>query len=272
MEPLARATPRIFAAIDNFAAKNDVRYYLNGICIQRNPAGGIVVVATDGHVFGAIDDPDGWIADGHDELIVARPTRRMVSAIKGKHKLLIPVDRLLIMKNCQVLACGQDVPPFDPMSFFSDVSEIVDAKFPDWRRVIPKRSVASESEPEAPPPGEPYFGHTKLGQFVAAAEMLCEGKSGGNACMHTETFGPSSGSIVRISSSTIEPGRFIGVIMPTRVEGIEITLPEWTKQDAAPAPAPGPVPAPDPDPAPEKPRYRFRGSQLVEPVAQSEAA
>lgn len=48
MELLARVTPRIFAAIDCLAAKNDVRYYLNGICIQRNPAGGIVVVATDG--------------------------------------------------------------------------------------------------------------------------------------------------------------------------------------------------------------------------------
>lgn len=268
MEPLARVTPRIFAAIDNFAAKNDVRYYLNGICIQRNPAGGIVVVATDGHVFGAIDDPDGWIADGHNELIVARPTKRMVSAIKGKHKSLVPVDRLLIMKNCQVLACGEDVPPFDSASVFSDASEIIDAKFPDWRRVIPKRLVAGESEPEAAPPAAPYFGHTKLGQFVAAAEMLCEGKAGSSAYMHTETFGPSAGSIVRISTSTIEPGRFIGVIMPMRVDGVELTMPDWTKQEAAPAP----IPAPAPEPVPEKPRYRFRGSKLVEAIAQPEAA
>ena len=270
MEPLARVTPRIFAAIDNFAAKNDVRYYLNGICIQRNPAGGIVVVATDGHVFGAIDDPDGWIADGHNELIVARPTKRMVSAIKGKHKILVPVDRLLIMKNCQVLACGQDVPPFDPMSFFSDASEIIDGKFPDWRRVIPKRAVTGDSEPETVPLGQPYFGHSKIGQFVAAAEMLYEGKSRGDAYVHTETFGPSAGSIVRIGSSTIGPGRFIGVIMPTRVEGVELTLPEWTKQEAAPTPKPAPAAAPEP--VPEKPRYRFRGSQLVEPVSQPEAA
>lgn len=269
MEPLARVTPRIFAAIDNFAAKNDIRYYLNGICIQRNPAGGIVVVATDGHVFGAIDDPDGWIADGHNELIVARPTKRMVSAIKGKQKILIPVDRLLIMKNCQVLACGQDVPPFDPMSFFSDVSEIIDAKFPDWRRVIPRCTATGASEPETAPLGQPYFGHAKLGQFVAAAEML-EAKSGGSAYMHTETFGPNTASIVRISCSTIDPGRFIGVIMPIRVDGVELTLPEWTKQEAAPAPAP--VQATKPEPLPEKPRYRFRGGELIDQPAQPKAA
>lgn len=268
MEPLARVTPRIFAAIDNFAAKKDVRYYLNGICIQRNPAGGIVVVATDGHVFGAIDDPDGWIAEGHNELIVSRPTKRMISAIKGKQKILIPVDRLLIMKNCQVLACGQDVPPFDPMSFFSDASEIIDGKFPDWRRVIPKALVTADAQPEAQPLGAPYFGHSKLAQFVAAAEVLYDGKPHGSAYMHTETFGPNVGSIVRISSTTIKPGRFIGVIMPTRVEGVELTMPDWTKQEAAPAP----IPAPAPKPAPEKPRYRFRGSELVDQPAQPKAA
>lgn len=43
---------RLVAAICEFKAKNDIRYYLNGVYVEPLPAGGAVIVATNGHAMG----------------------------------------------------------------------------------------------------------------------------------------------------------------------------------------------------------------------------
>lgn len=42
-----------------FAATNDVRYYLNGVCIKPSKSGGALVAATDGHCLLVLHDPNG---------------------------------------------------------------------------------------------------------------------------------------------------------------------------------------------------------------------
>ncbi|WP_088211124.1 hypothetical protein [Shewanella sp. Shew256] len=46
-----------------FAAKNDVRYYLNGFHVKPHPEKGVILTATDGHCLVTIYDEDGF-SDG----------------------------------------------------------------------------------------------------------------------------------------------------------------------------------------------------------------
>ena len=59
METLARVSAKAFAAASFFQAVKDVRYYLNGVHIVPLESGGVHVVATDGHRFIVITDPNG---------------------------------------------------------------------------------------------------------------------------------------------------------------------------------------------------------------------
>lgn len=48
----------------HYMAKNDIRYYLNGICLRpmrSEHGGGVLGVATNGHVMGMWHDPDGVV-------------------------------------------------------------------------------------------------------------------------------------------------------------------------------------------------------------------
>lgn len=42
-----------------FASIHDVRYYLNGVCIQPSKSGGVLVMASDGHMALTLHDPHG---------------------------------------------------------------------------------------------------------------------------------------------------------------------------------------------------------------------
>ena len=46
-----------------FAAKNDVRYFLNGFHVKPHPEKGVILTATDGHCLVTIHDEDGF-SDG----------------------------------------------------------------------------------------------------------------------------------------------------------------------------------------------------------------
>lgn len=46
-----------------FAAKNDVRYFLNGFHVKPHPEKGVILTATDGHCLINIHDEDGF-SDG----------------------------------------------------------------------------------------------------------------------------------------------------------------------------------------------------------------
>lgn len=53
-----------------FVAKNDIRFYLNGINIRQldENTGGVMICASDGHRLIVVRDPDGWV---EEELTVA---------------------------------------------------------------------------------------------------------------------------------------------------------------------------------------------------------
>lgn len=150
MKHIATVPAALVKAAMLFQAKNDVRYYLNGIMITKSH-----IVATDGHVM--------FVSPYESDL---RPDEQMIIAIKGKipaktHNLELFYDD---ESNIGVARCVEvtpfnmkvrnritgefeDVPPtaaavldgqgHQQCAFFHKI----DGKFPDWERVVPTGEV-----------------------------------------------------------------------------------------------------------------------------------
>ena len=113
-------------AINKYAASSEeVRYYLNGVCLDIANGSG-VMVATDGHRLLASSFETG-AADG--KFIIPRP---LISKLKISRRSNTHVD---------VKIDGDRVTlDFDGETFGGN---LIDGTFPDWRRVIP-RDVSGE--------------------------------------------------------------------------------------------------------------------------------
>lgn len=114
-------------ALAQFAAKQDIRYYLNGFLIEPAPAniGGVFLVATDGHTGCFIHDPEGT-SDGIYNMQVPR-------LLLGQCK---PGDEALGIKRVtfdgHMATVGDDTGPI-----LAEKCLPIDGKFPDWRRILP---------------------------------------------------------------------------------------------------------------------------------------
>lgn len=105
-------------------AQQDLRYYLNGVLLVID-ANSVCAVATDGH-----------------RLAYAQADAQ--SAVGGKHEVIIP--RKTVLELSRLLADSDEVVTIDLASnqakfTFSDIvliTKLVEGKFPDYQRVIPK--------------------------------------------------------------------------------------------------------------------------------------
>ena len=100
------------------AAKNDIRYYLNGVHFESTPHG-IIAASTDGHRLLCINLPNEQ-AEGIKALI---PRALIEAAIKTKAPT---IDVMIEGANVTLSSMGQNVS-----------GSITDGVFPDFRRVIP---------------------------------------------------------------------------------------------------------------------------------------
>ena len=105
------------------AAKQDVRYYLNGLLFEWRDAS-LILVATDGHRLANIGlkaDIDG----NPGQAIVPAETVPILAKI-GAAMGPAPVTLTLHRNRLAVAWHGGDL-----------VSKLIDGKYPDWRRVVP---------------------------------------------------------------------------------------------------------------------------------------
>ena len=105
------------------AAKNDIRYYLNGVCIDVRTDSKLVIVGTDGHaMFVGVDDYEGeW--NGKQEQIII-PIKTVKHVLKNCNKKLSHIALESLLDGEMIL----DTSPFKP----------IDGKYPDYKKVIPK--------------------------------------------------------------------------------------------------------------------------------------
>lgn len=168
------------------AARKDVRYYLNGICVEVLPAR-IIYIGTDGHaLFACSHASENAEADcgtfilndaelkpylKHETLTLSKDGQHLTGEATGKRGETMPV-RL----------------------------KPVDARFPDWRRVVPRMEEMSGQ------PGQ--FNPQLLAAVDAAFEML-----GSNFGYHLTHNGPEH------SALALNPAfDALGVIMPMRCD------------------------------------------------------
>jgi hypothetical protein len=126
--------PRHLARLMPFKGMIDIRYYLNGIYVEKAERGGIYLVATDGHTMAIIHDATGKI-EGCENIIFS-VTPGLASAAKSatnRKNALVPY-RVCIDNSRLKVAC----PGSDTELFIQAGRPFVVGKYPDWKRSLPQ--------------------------------------------------------------------------------------------------------------------------------------
>lgn len=114
-----------------FTCKELSRYVLSAVRIEPHPKGGAVIIATDGHTMGIFHDIEGKCDEG--VTVSYRPEiARLAKAKKGIKRIMRvngEVDLLDRGKEDKLL-----------VRFFGAIE--TNAKFPDWKMVLPKEADA----------------------------------------------------------------------------------------------------------------------------------
>ena len=120
------------------AAKNDTRYYLNGVCLSfiHGEYPRIEIVSTDGHIISAFSDT----------LIYSEGEQT------SDYQIIVPLD---VVKNA-IKGCKHDTVILQSLDdgyyLLGDIRFLpIDAKFPEYRRVLPtcnSKPSAAQCNPE----------------------------------------------------------------------------------------------------------------------------
>lgn len=110
-------------------SSEETRYYLNGVCLTGPNA---TLVATDGHRLAAVGTGWGEYSQAL-ELIVPRRTCQVWRSLFAKPAHRIETASRGSQRRIEFKADGLTLR-----------SKTIDGKFPDWRRVVPKPSPATE--------------------------------------------------------------------------------------------------------------------------------
>lgn len=175
---------RYLKAVSYFAAKKDVRYYLNGVFIKNG-----LLAATDGHVLGVIESDD---IKGPDEGVILS-LQSVKGILKREHKKALMT---YITEGSHNYSGGD---PLAPLNW-------IEGRYPDFTRL--------QTDPEDTSGDAGQFNPELLGKFQKAAKALHGGKK------HCDSFmlhhnGVKMGAPVTINGKP----EFKGLVMPWRVKG-----------------------------------------------------
>jgi DNA polymerase-3 subunit beta len=159
------------------AAKNDVRYYLNGVHFESS-ANGMIAAATDGHRLLCINLP----AENAPNIKNLIPRALIEAAVKTKS---VYIEITIEGGNVTLASAGQSIS-----------GSITDGVFPDYRRVIPNSVSGIQGND---------FNNTYLVDFDKIGALI----EGGKASVLQN--GPGMSALVRFDNENA-----IGVIMPLR--------------------------------------------------------
>mgnify|MGYP001616049230 CR=1 FL=1 len=184
---------KILRALRHIAAKQDIRYYLNGVQFKAGP-GGKEYVATDGHKIGAFHE--GWEKDEHAQDLDIIIPRAVCAGIKLPKKTM-PAWLRPSGTHQWILESGGD----EPYQIF----HAIDGKFPEWQKVIPDKCRGTAGA----------YNWNYLAQFGACLkEVVGDGFS---VCLKQN--GEEAAIVTHPTAS------FLGVLMPMRMG--DFPLPGW---------------------------------------------
>lgn len=116
----------VIAAASHAMAKQDIRYYLNGMMLEKSSNGGVRVVATNGHHLIAIRSEKGTIKQRIKQQYII-PNKMIQSIVKSGKKG--GTVEFKISSNKSLSARVGDVTYHD---------KIIEGRFPEWERVLPQ--------------------------------------------------------------------------------------------------------------------------------------
>ncbi len=127
-------TTKYLPILEVFKAKHDIRYYLQGVNVEKAPQGGVYLVATDGHTMAVIYDKDGLI-EGRDSAIIAIEPGMAAAAKLAERKKTDRLNYAVIVRGTRAMVA---VPETDGLELFIQPGKcVIEAKFPNWRAVLP---------------------------------------------------------------------------------------------------------------------------------------
>jgi len=164
-------------AVSALAARDDIRYYLNGVLIEAS-AHTTRLVGTNGHVMGIYDNTEQENElDGRVSFIVPAAALALLKPAKNK------LDQLVIENNTLTVVGGASV------NFTA-----VEGKYPDYIRVIPEKVTGETAQ----------FNPDYVADFKKAHKLL-------NAKTFHIHHNGLGGAVVDFGLAN-----FLGVMMPLR--------------------------------------------------------
>ncbi|MDQ0035903.1 hypothetical protein J2W30_003676 [Variovorax boronicumulans] len=130
----ARFEARHVARLSPFMARNDIRYYLCGLCIEKAEQGCVYLITTDGHSMAVVYDATGTI-EGTDRVVIAMSNELIAAAKRAKTiaglapQVLLTGKRVRIALDFECNGTGEN--------FVQAGDSLVEGKFPNWRSVTP---------------------------------------------------------------------------------------------------------------------------------------
>ena len=194
----------LFRAASVVISKEETRYYLNGVCIEPHPAGGVTLTATDGHRLFTAYDREGEASRTY----IVKLDAAALKACKRARKEIHP--RRVFLK-------GYDDAPVSITSndehetYLLAVNwEIKDATFPDWRRVVPRHGKGDK-------PVADWYNPDYLASFADIAGILSDGVKSIRVC----SIQQGSPALVTFGN---QPYQAVGVLMPIRGDDAAIDI------------------------------------------------
>lgn len=208
---MIRFNSKYLPALMKFMAKSDIRYYLMGIHIERDPKGGAILVATDGHRMLVVKDKDAkYPEDAPKEGVIfyidkgaSKFCNKEVRGMHGYATVDIESQRLTIFN-------GEGVE-----LYLQPGKCLVDGKFPVWQRVMPDFTKLLQSAMSYVKP-----------EYIADAALSHPGASNRNRGYGVRFWQESESSPLIVQYS--EYPEFCAIIMPLRTDtnqGVE----SWIK-------------------------------------------
>lgn len=226
-----------FAAVMLAVSTEETRYYLNGVLIEPNPAGGVNVVATNGHILIAIHEPDGetngrWICPVPPQmrqfLLANLEPRPDPEEMDGDFYMDEPslVTTPAKRKPDQIAFDGHMASVTAPEMAWQEKSPIevvmaakaqaIDGTFPEWTKVLPKPT-------EATPALADFTLNTNyMTDITRAVRIWNEDLGTGIRVRAVEKNGP-------VLFGAYQSPDIILVLMPMRDDAPGLKVPDWIK-------------------------------------------
>lgn len=229
-----KVSARAYATVMLAQSTEETRYYLNGVLVEPNPAGGVNLVATDGHVLIAVHDKTG---ETNGSWICPVPSQMRQFLLANLDPRPEPEDHDGFYMDEPEVGGEPEIRQLDQITFSGDMASItspehawqekapiemvmaaqigaIDGKFPPWAKVVPRPK-------EDAPNISCFTAAARYGSLLGrAARIMTNNLGAGVRWRGVEQNGP-------VLAGAWERDDLLMVLMPMRDQDAPFDVPAW---------------------------------------------